>query len=56
MMLRNMGWTEAADRIVAAIEGAIADKTVTADLAEMIPGSTAVSTTAFGDALLAHIK
>ena len=56
MMLRYMGWTEAADRIVAAIEGAIADKTVTSDLAEMIPGSTAVSTTAFGDALLAHIK
>ena len=56
MMLRYMGWTEAADRIVTAIEGAIADKTVTADLAEMIPGSTAVSTTAFGDALLAHIK
>ena len=56
MMLRYMGWTEAADRIVTAIEGAIADKTVTADLAEMIPGSTAVSTTAFGDALLAHIQ
>ena len=56
MMLRYMGWVEAADLIVAAIEGAIADKTVTADLAEMIPGSTAVSTTAFGDALLAHIK
>ncbi len=56
MMLRYMGWTEAADRIVKAIEGAIADKTVTADLAEMIPGSTAVSTTAFADALLAHIK
>ena len=55
MMLRYMGWTEAADRIVAAIEGAIADKTVTADLAEMIPGSPAVSTTAFGDALLAHM-
>jgi isocitrate dehydrogenase len=56
MMLRYMGWTEAADLIVSAIEGAISDKTVTADLAEMIPGSTAVSTTAFGDALLAHIK
>ena len=56
MMLRYMGWTEAADFIVSAIEGAISDKTVTADLAEMIPGSTAVSTTAFGDALLAHIK
>ena len=56
MMLRYMGWIEAADLIVSAIEGAISDKTVTADLAEMIPGSTAVSTTAFGDALLAHIK
>ena len=56
MMLRYMGWVEAADCIVSAIEGAIADKTVTADLAEMIPGSTAVSTTAFADALLAHIK
>ena len=56
MMLRYMGWVEAADRIVAAIEGTIADKTVTADLAEMIPGSTAVSTTAFADALLAHIR
>ena len=56
MMLRYMGWTEAAERIVSAIEGAIEDKTVTADLAEMIPGSSAVSTTAFGDALLAHIK
>ena len=56
MMLRYMGWIEAADLIVLAIEGAIGDKTVTADLAEMIPGSTAVSTTAFGDALLAHIK
>lgn len=56
MMLRYMGWVEAADRIVAAIEGAIADKTVTADLAEMISGSKAVSTTAFADALLAHIK
>ncbi len=56
MMLRYIGWNEAADRIIAAIEGAIADKTVTADLAEMIPGSTSVSTTAFGDALIAHIK
>ncbi len=56
MMLRYMGWTEAADRIVSAIEGAISEKTVTADLAEMIPGSTALSTSAFGDALLAHLK
>ncbi len=56
MMLRYMGWVEVADLIVAAIEGAIADKTVTADLAEMIPGSTAVSTSKFGDALISHLK
>ena len=56
MMLRYIGWGEAADRIVAAIEAAIAAKTVTADLAEMIPGSTSVSTTAFGDALVAAMK
>ena len=55
MMLRYLGWTEAADRMVSAIEGTIADKTVTADLAEMIPGSRALSTSAFADALLAHI-
>lgn len=56
MMLRYIGWEEAADRITAAIEGAIADKTVTADLAEMIPGAKALPTSAFGDVLLEHIK
>lgn len=56
MMLRYIGWGEAAERIVSAIEAAISAKTVTADLAEMIPGSTALSTSAFGDALLAHLK
>lgn len=56
MMLRYIGWEQAADRITAAIEGAIADKTVTADLAEMIPGAKALPTSAFGDVLLAHIK
>ena len=56
MMLRYMGWTEAADRIVAAIEAAITAKTVTADLAEMIPGATAVSTSAFADELLKNLN
>ena len=55
MMLRYMGWTEAADVIVAAIEAAITAKTVTADLAEMIPGSTALSTSAFGDVLVENM-
>ncbi len=52
MMLRYMGWTEAADNIVRAIEAAITDKTVTADLAEMIAGATKLSTSAFGDVLV----
>ena len=56
MMLRYMGWTEAADRIVAAIEAAITAKTVTADLAEMIPGATAVATSAFADELLKNLN
>ncbi len=52
MMLRHMGWVEAADILVGSIEGAIGQKAVTADLAEMIPGSTALSTSAFGDKLI----
>ena len=55
MMLRYMGWTEAADCIVSAIESAITAKTVTADLAEMIPGSTAVSTSEFANVLVKHL-
>ncbi len=56
MMLRYMQWVEAADILVAAIEKAIAQKTVTADLAAMIPGSTALSTSAFGDKLVSLIR
>ena len=55
MMLRYIGWQEAADILVGAIEKAITAKQVTADLAEMIPGAQALSTSAFADALLAHI-
>lgn len=56
MMLRYLGWHEAADQIIHAIEGAITSKKVTADLAEMIPGSTALSTSAFGDLLISLIQ
>ncbi len=55
MMLRYMGWIEAADILVNAIEGAITQKTVTADLAEMIPGSVTLSTSEFGDKLVSLI-
>lgn len=47
--------SRAADRLVGAIEKAVAAKTVTADLAEMIPGSTTLSTSAFADALIAQL-
>lgn len=56
MMLRYIGWSEAADCIVSAIESAIASKRVTADLAEMIPGSTAVSTSEFANVLCKHLQ
>ncbi len=55
MMLRFMGWTEAADKIIEALNAVIGAKTVTADLAEMIEGSTELSTSAFADALVAKL-
>ncbi|MFI3244758.1 MAG: isocitrate/isopropylmalate family dehydrogenase, partial [Akkermansia sp.] len=55
MMLRFMGWTEAADKIIEALNSVIGAKTVTADLAEMIEGSTELSTSAFADALVAKL-
>ncbi len=55
MMLRYMGWTEAADAILKALAAVISEKTVTADLAEMIPSSTTLSTSDFADALVAQL-
>ena len=51
MMLRYMGWTEAADRIIAAMDKVIAAKTVTYDFARQMEGATEVSCSAFGAAL-----
>jgi isocitrate dehydrogenase len=55
MMLRYMGWSEAADRVIAGMEGAIAAKTVTYDLARNEPGATELSTSGFGDAVISHM-
>ncbi len=55
MMLRYMGWAEAADRIIAGMEGAIGAKQVTYDLARNEPGAAELSTSAFGDAVIAHM-
>lgn len=52
MMLRHMGWTEAADLIVKGISGAIEAKTVTYDFARMMEGATELSCSAFGDAMI----
>ncbi|HEU5174635.1 MAG TPA: isocitrate dehydrogenase (NADP(+)) [Gemmatimonadaceae bacterium] len=56
MMLEYMGWVEAAKMIVTGLESAITAKRVTYDLARQMPGSTEVSTSEFGDAVIAHMK
>ena len=55
MMLRHLGWNEAADRIIRGVEGAIAAKTVTYDFARLMPGATEVRCSAFGEAMIAHM-
>jgi isocitrate dehydrogenase len=52
MMLRHMGWTEAADLIVKGMEGAIQAKTVTYDFERLMSDATLLSCSAFGDALI----
>ena len=53
MMLRYMGWTEAADLVIAAMDKVIAATTVTYDFARQMEGATEVSCSAFGNALAA---
>jgi len=55
MMLRYLGWTEAADRILSGIDGAIRAKTVTYDFARLMEGATKVKCSAFGDAVIEHM-
>jgi isocitrate dehydrogenase len=52
MMLRHMGWSEAADLIIGGIEGAIAAKTVTYDFERLMEGATKVSCSGFGEAMI----
>jgi isocitrate dehydrogenase len=52
MMLRYLGWTEAADLVSRAIEATIASKRVTYDLARLIPGSTELKTSEFATAMI----
>ena len=55
MMLRHMGWFEAADCIIDAMKKAIAAKTVTYDFARLMPGATQVSCSGFGQELIKHL-
>ena len=55
MMLRYMGWGEAADLIVKGMEGAVAAKTVTYDFARLMEGAREVKCSEFGDAVIAHM-
>jgi len=55
MMLRYMGWGEAADLIIKGTEAAIAAKTVTYDFARLMDGATEVKCSEFGDAIISHM-
>ncbi len=55
MMLRYMGWLEAADKLIDAMDKAIAAKTVTYDFARLMDDATQVKCSEFGDALISHM-
>ncbi|HEQ1779586.1 TPA: NADP-dependent isocitrate dehydrogenase [Pseudomonas aeruginosa] len=55
MMLRHMGWTEAAGLIIKGTNGAIAAKTVTYDFERLMDGATLLSCSEFGDAMIAKM-
>ena len=55
MMLRHLGWTEAADYIIKGTEGAIEAKTVTYDFARQMDGATCVSCSGFAQAIIRHM-
>jgi isocitrate dehydrogenase len=55
MMLRHMGWVEAADRIIASMEKSILSKQVTYDFARLLPDATQVSCSGFGQVMIDHM-
>ena len=56
MMLRHMGWTEAADLIIAGVAGAISHQVVTYDLARLMDGAEQVSCSGFGQAIIENMS
>ena len=55
MMLRHMGWDEAADLVIKGMDGAIGQKTVTYDFARMMDGAKQVKCSEFGTAIISHM-
>ncbi len=55
MMLRYMGWVEAADAIIGAMDKSIAQKTVTYDFARQMEGATEVKCSEFGDIMIRNL-
>ncbi|MCY4363669.1 MAG: NADP-dependent isocitrate dehydrogenase [Gammaproteobacteria bacterium] len=55
MMLRYLGWTEAADRVISGMDNTISAKTVTYDFARLMEGANKVSCSEFGQALIANM-
>ncbi len=55
MMLRHMGWTEAADLILRGMSGAISARTVTYDFERLMPNAKLLKCSEFGDALIGHM-
>ncbi len=56
MMLRYLGWNEAADLVIKGMDGAIASKRVTYDFARLMEGATEVKGSEFADNIVAHMK
>lgn len=55
MMLRHLGWLEAADLIIKGMDGAIGAKTVTYDFERLMEGAELLSSSEFGDAIISHM-
>ena len=55
MMLRHMGWTEAADLIISSMEKSITSRKVTYDFARLMEGATQVSCSGFGDVMIENM-
>jgi len=56
MMLRHLGWTEAADLVLKGVANAIISKRVTSDFSSQMDGATQVGTTEFGDEIIANMQ